>query len=513
MIKEDEVEIKEVISSGEEKFEFYRNRIGLFLGPIVGLIIYFLPFESLSPQAHILAAILGFVCVWWVTEPIPIPVSALLGAVLCVMFNVADARKVFTPFADPVIFLFLGSFILANAMALHGLDKRFAYKILSIKWIGNHSGRLLFTFGGITAFISMWLSNTATTAMMFPIALGIIAAYNSSSSDKNGGSTKPTKFATGLMLMTAYAASAGGIGTPVGTPPNLIGLGMLERLANIRIPFFQWMIFAIPLLIIMYLCLYGLMYFLHKPEKSEMNNNNEMIAVKAASLGRLSKGEINCLIAFFTAVVLWVTPGIIAIIYSTNSEIYKIYNSIFPEAIVALIAAILLFLLPVNRSKGEYTISWRQAVKIDWGTLILFGGGMALGSLMFETKLAESIGRGLLSFSGMNSMWGITLAAIFISILVSEATSNTASANMVIPVVISICMAANINPVPPAIGATLGASWGFMLPVSTPPNSIVYGSGLVPITKMIRAGFLFDIIGGLIIWLGLMILSPIVGFS
>ena len=240
----------------------------------------------------------------------------------------------------------------------------------------------------------------------------------------------------------------------------------------------------------MYLFLFALMYLLHKPEKSSISKN-DITTNHSVSLGKLSKGEINCLIAFFTAVILWITPGIIAIIYTTNSEIYKTYNSIFPEAIVALIAAILLFLLPVNRSRNEYTISWKQAVKIDWGTLILFGGGMALGNLMFETKLAESIGRGLLSFSGVESMWGITLAAIYISIIVSEATSNTASANMVIPVVISICMAANINPVPPAIGATLGASWGFMLPVSTPPNSIVYGSGLVPITKMIRAGFLF----------------------
>jgi len=511
-LQEDQVEIKEIISSAEEKFEHYRKRIGLYLGPLVGLIIYLLPFESLSPQAHTLAAILGFIGTWWVTEPIPIPVTTLLAAVLCVMFNVADAKKVFTPFADPLIFLFLGSFILANAMALHGLDKRFAYKILSIKGIGNHSGRLLFAFGGITAFISMWISNTATTAMMFPIALGIIAAYNTSLYGAKGDHTKQTRFATGMMLMTAYAASAGGIGTPVGTPPNLIGIGMIERLAHVKIPFFQWMMFAIPLLIIMYLFLFGLMYFLHKPEMTDLQSHSEAMLHKSSTLGKLSKGERNCLIAFFTAVILWITPGIIAIIYSTDSNIYKSFNSIIPESVVALIAAILLFILPVDRSKNEYTISWKQAVKIDWGTLILFGGGLALGNLMFDTKLAESLGKAILNYSGMHTEWGITLVAIYIAIFVSEATSNTASANMVIPVIISICLAANLNPVPPAIGATIGASWGFMLPVSTAPNSIVYGSGLVPITKMIRAGFLFDLLGGIIIWLGIMILSPIVGF-
>ena len=310
-----------------------RKRVGLFLGPITGLVLYLLPFESLLPQAHTLAAVLAFVCMWWITEPIPIPVTALLGAVLCVMLNVADARKVFTPFADPIIFLSWQLHILANAMALHGLDKRFAYKILSVKWIGNHSGRLLFAFGAITAFLSMWISNTATTAMMFPIALGIISAHNSSLPDANGSSLKQTRFATGLMLLTAYAASVGGVGTPVGTPPNLIGIGMLERLAHIKIPFFQWMALAIPILIIMYFFLFALMYMLHKPEVRiiKMKDENSLLQ-KLLPLESSTRGEINCLIAFFTAVILWILPGFIAILYSTESELYKSYNRIFPKS-------------------------------------------------------------------------------------------------------------------------------------------------------------------------------------
>jgi sodium-dependent dicarboxylate transporter 2/3/5 len=181
--------------------------------------------------------------------------------------------------------------------------------------------------------------------------------------------------------------------------------------------------------------------------------------------------------------------------------------------VAALIGAGLLFLLPTDWKNREFTITWKQATKIDWGTLLLFGGGITLGNLMFETKLAEAIGKGLLQFSGATSMWGITFAAIFIAILVSEATSNTAAANMVVPVIISLSIAANINPVPPAIGATIGASWGFMLPVSTPPNAIVYGSGMIPITKMIRAGIFFDILGGLLLWVGLRILLPLVGLA
>jgi sodium-dependent dicarboxylate transporter 2/3/5 len=184
-----------------------------------------------------------------------------------------------------------------------------------------------------------------------------------------------------------------------------------------------------------------------------------------------------------------------------------------PEGVAALVGALLLFLLPTNWKQREFTITWGQATKIDWGTLLLFGGGMTLGSLMFELGLAKVVGEGLLKLSGATTTWGITFGAIFIAILVSETSSNTASANMVVPVMIALAQQAGVDPIPPAIGATLGASWGFMLPVSTPPNAIVYGSGMVPITKMIRAGIFFDILGGLMIWVGLYLLLPLVGLT
>ena len=229
-------EVKATLTPAEERFERYRNTIGLFLGPLVALIIYWIPMPGLSPKAHTLASIIGWIVTWWVTEPIPIPMSALVGAVLCVVFDVADARKAFAPFADPTIYLFLGSFILAEAMAVHGLDKRFAYGIMSLKLVGNSSGRILFVYGAITAFISMWISNTATTAMMFPIGLGIIYTMADIMAEKTGKPVDPTRlrFGTGMMLMAAYASSVGGIGTPVGTPPNLIGIAMIEKFVKSR---------------------------------------------------------------------------------------------------------------------------------------------------------------------------------------------------------------------------------------------------------------------------------------
>ncbi|MDI6776325.1 MAG: DASS family sodium-coupled anion symporter [Syntrophales bacterium] len=508
-------EVKETLSPAEERFELWRNTIGLFLGPLIGLIIYLIPMPALTPKAHVLATILAWIVVWWITEPVPIPITALLGAVLCVVFDVASAKVAFAPFADPIIYLFLGSFILAEAMSIHGLDKRFGFGIMSLKWVGNSTGRILFAYGLICAFLSMWISNTATTAMMFPIGLGIIYAMGDIVEQQTGKVVDLTRlrYGTGMMLMAAFASSTGGIGTPVGSPPNLIGIAMIENYCKVKIPFFQWMLFCIPLLVFLFIVLYFLMYCLHKPELANIEGSAEYLQRERAELGKWKPGERNALIAFLITVALWVIPGILAVIYSTGHPIYKAYSKMMPEGVAALIGAGLLFLLPVNWKERKFTISWKQATKIDWGTLLLFGGGITLGSLMFDTKLAEVIGTGLLKLSGAKSVWGITFASIFIAILVSETSSNTASANMVVPVMIALSMAAGVNPIPPAIGATLGASWGFMMPVSTPPNAIVYGSGMVPITKMIRAGIFFDIAGGIVLWVGLRILLPLVGLA
>jgi len=504
-----------VFTEAERRFERMRRTLGLFLGPLVFLTLYFLPMRSLNSRAHVLAAVIGWVIVWWVSEPIPIPATSLLGAALCVITGVIGAKEAFAHFSDPIIFLFLGSFIIARAMSIHGLDKRFAYGILSWRFVGSSSGRILFFFGAICAVSSMWISNTAATAMMFPIGLGIVGALADLQCRQTGRPVDPERlrFTTGIMLMAAYTSSSGGIGTPVGTPPNLIGLAMIEKFTQIRIPFFRWMMFAIPLLAVMYAFLFGVVYLLHRPEVRRIKGSQEFVRQELRKLGPWSRGQKNALIAFLTAVVLWVLPGFLALLSGVSSPLSRRYGERVPEAAAALIAATLLFLLPVSWKKREFTLNWRQAVQIDWGTLLLFGGGLTLGGLMFETGLAEELGRGLLHLFGTTSTWGLTLAGIYLAILVSETTSNTAAATMVVPILISVAQAAGLNPVPPAIGATIGASYAFMLPVSTPPNAIVYGSGLVPITRMLRAGTLLNLTGGLIIWGSLRILLPLVGLA
>jgi len=507
--------IQETLSEQEEQFEKWRNTIGLFLGPLVAVIIYFMEMPQLSHQAHLLAAVLGWTVVWWICEPIPLGMTALASSVLCVVLGVEAAKKVFAPYADPIIYLFLGSFMLAEAMAIHRLDKRFAYAIMSSKLVGNSTGRILGAFGLICAFLSMWISNTAATAMMFPIALGIVYAMADIMAKQQGIGVNPLKlrFGTGLMLMAAYAASTGGIATPVGTPPNLIGIALIDKTLGIKISFFHWMTFALPLTVILCVVLFLILYFLHKPEIARLEGSMEYVAQEKEQLGKWTAGQRNSLVAFLITVTLWVIPGILAILYGEKSGIATAYNKMMPEGVAALIGALLLFILPTNWKTREFTITWKQAMRIDWGTLLLFGGGITLGTLMFDSKLADVIGKGLLAISGATSTWGITLGAIFIAILVSETSSNTASANMVVPVMIALAQAASVDPIPPAIGATLGASWGFMMPVSTPPNAIVYGSGMVPITKMIRAGVLYDIVGGMTLWIGLYILLPMVGLA
>jgi solute carrier family 13 (sodium-dependent dicarboxylate transporter), member 2/3/5 len=495
--------VHETVSPAEQRFERHRRTIGMFLGPAVALALYLWPMPALTAQAHILAAVIGWIVTWWITEPVPIPMSALLGAVLCVLFGVASAKQVFAPFSDPVIFLFLGSFILAEAISVHGLHKRFAFALISHRWIGNSPTRVLLVYGAVAALLSMWISNTATTAMMLPIGLGIISAY--------GERFQKKQFHTGLLLTAAYAASVGGIGTPVGTPPNLIGIAMIQKFTGIKISFLQWMLFAVPLLLLMYAALFVIMYLLHRPP-AQAQTAMESIDLERPH-GPLSTGERNTLVAFLVTVLLWIAPGVMALIYGASSPIAQTLNNLLPEAVAGLIGALLLFVLPTDWSTRQFTLTWKQAGRIDWGTLVLFGGGLTLGQLMFDSKLAEEIGKGLLSLSGADSTWSITLVAIYISIVVTETTSNTATANMVVPVMISLCLAGHINPVPPALGATLAASWAFMLPVSTPPNAIVYGSGLVPITKMIRAGVIFDFWGGLILWLGLRLLLPLIGLA
>jgi solute carrier family 13 (sodium-dependent dicarboxylate transporter), member 2/3/5 len=480
-----------------------RQRIGAILTPLVFGLLLTWPLAALSVAAHRLAAVLAAVVVLWVTEALPLPVTALLGAAACVVLQVAPAKEVFAPFADPLMFLFIGAFILARAIFLHGLDRRLAYGVLSFPWVGARPGRILLAFGAVTTVISGWISNTATTAMMFGIGLSILAALQG----PEAGSVIHPGYATGLMLMTSFAASIGGLTTPVGTPPNVIGLGFIRSLVGVDISFFRWMMIGLPVVLILFTFLYLYFNAVASAGVRELPAGAELIRRERAQLGRWTKGQRSVAVAFLVTVVLWIGPGIVAILAGERSGVYQTLNRSIPEGVAALIGALLLFVLPGNEGRA---ISWQEAVQIDWGVVLLYGGGFALGVLSFQTGLAEALGRGLTGLLPIYGSFGMLVASVLVAVILSETTSNTAAANMVVPVVISIARAAGVDPLEPALGATMAASLGFMLPVSTPCNAIVYGSGYIPLGRMIRHGLVLDLAGIVVIVTLVRLLVPLV---
>ena len=480
----------------EERFEVIRTKLGLILAPLVFVGLLMCSFPSLDPAAHRLAAIMAAVVVLWITEALPMPVTALLGASACVILRVGTPKEVFAPFADQLMFLFIGSFILAQAIFVHGLDQRMAYGVLSLKWVGGRPGRLLFAFGACTAVLSAWMSNTATTAMMFTIGMSLIHFLKTN--EQEGGSIFDRRYATGLMLITSFAASIGGLATPIGTPPNMIGLGMIRQQLDVEISFFEWSLIGVPIVCVLFLFLFVYLYLLCPLGTSEITGSHDMFTRHRDELGSWTRGQKSTAMAFAVTVALWVAPGFIAIIAGDESWLYKSYTASIPEAVAAIIGASLLFVLPGN--SGRRAITWQEAVQIDWGVVLLYGGGFALGVLAKQTGLADAIGQGLTGWIPSTSSLALLVTSTLVAVMVSETTSNTASANIVVPVVIALAQAANVDPLEPALGATFGASLGFMLPVSTPCNAIVYGSGMVPLTRMIRYGLLLDIVGaGLVI--------------
>jgi len=484
----------EAYSPAEELFNRRRRVFGLVAGPLVLLVLLAIPMSVPAP-AHKLGAILAMMVVLWVTEALPLAVTALVGPVLAIIMRVAPARTAFAPFADPIIFLFIGSFMLAEAMFVHGLDRRIAYGALSSRFVGASPIRILFVFGAVSAGISMWISNTATTAMMFPIGLSIAAHLTRGRESETGS----RDFAIAMMLICAFGASIGGIGTPIGTPPNLIGIAMLSRIGGIEISFFRWMGLGVPIVILLFGFLVAYFYFRSLRGLRLDGGPSEQIEEELRRLGPLNPAQRNVLLAFGSTVVLWLTPGVLTVLGLGDTAFAKTLAQAVPESVAAMAGAILLFLLPVSWRAGRFTLTWEEAARIDWGIILLFGGGLAMGELAFSTGLAESLGRAVTAWLPVTSTAALTILFTAVAIVMSEAASNTASATMIVPIAIAVAQAAGISPLEPALGATLGASMGFMMPISTPPNAIVYSSGYVPITSMMKHGIVLDVVGFFVI--------------
>jgi len=313
-----------------------------------------------------------------------------------------------------------------------------------------------------------------------------------------------------MMLITSFGASIGGMATPVGTPPNLIGVGMLQKLAGVNITFFQWMLIGVPVAALMFAMIAVQFYFAGARHVVVDAASTRLVREELDKLGPVSRGQRNVLTAFGITVLLWVAPGIFAMAGLDASPFARAFAQAVPESVAAMVGALLLFLLPIDWTGRKFTLTWDQALKIDWGVILLFGGGLAMGQLAFSTGLAEAMGKGITAWLPSQTTTALTLLFTGIAIVLSEATSNTAAANMIVPIAIAVAKAAGVPPLEPALGATLGASMGFMMPVSTPPNAIVYSSGFIPITSMMKYGVLLDVVGYVVIVALVLLLAPVI---
>ncbi len=487
------------VSAIEDKFDRWRRRLGLLLAPAVFAALWFIPVHGLGQDAHRLLAVFGLVIWLWLTEAIPLAMTALAGPALCVLFGVCSEKEAFRGFGNPILFLFVGSFMLAEAMMHHGLNRRIAMVILRLPWVGRSPGRILAAFALIVCGLSMWISNTSATAMMFPVAVAILSEMARRRSEEERRPVRITdlRYGTGLMLATAFAASIGGLATPVGSPPNLIGLGLMEQGLGVRLGFFQWMALGVhvSLLLVGFLIVY-----LNRVCPADGGLCDGLLeGVLNEKLEPLGRGAKNVILAFGVTVTLWLVPGIVTAVTGAGSTAAVWLGRHLPEAVGAVVGAGLLFVLPVDWRRGAFTLTWREAGRIEWGTIIFFGGGLSMGELMFSTGLAKWTGMAIATALPAHTQLGLIAVFALVGLALTEVTSNTAAAAMVVPIAIAVAQAAGVNPVPCALAATMAPSLAFMLPISTPPNAIVYGSGCVPILKMARHGIVLDAFGVLLV--------------
>ena len=473
----------------------------LLSAPVVFIIFWFL-LGGLDGQQRAVGAVFAATVALWITEALPLAVTALLSTTSLVLIAGIPEKEAFAAYGDVVVPLFIGSFMLAKAMERTGLSDRFAWLILSRRWATASPALLLLALGLIACVLSLFVSNTATTAMMLPIGLSILAVL------KQGDRGAP--FNIGVMLMLTWGSSIA-VGFPVGTPPNMIGIRELEKQAGIKIGFIDWMTFAMPVTIVMMFASWGVLWWMFRRGAPDTRGASSSADEARDKLGKIKRSEINTLVAFSVSLSLWILPDLSVSILGKDHAWASWLTAHIPASVAALVGAGLLFLL--RDQDGEQTLPWKQAATIDWGTILLFAGGIALGNAMSSSGLAATTGKWLSEVSGASSTWSIAALCIGAAIALSELASNTAAATTLMPIAIGLATAAGANPVPAALGVALGASMGFMLPVSTPPNAIVYSSGLVPPRQMIRAGFVIDVIGFFVILGCLRAILPLMGLA
>ncbi len=472
--------------------------IGLIIGIIFLIATCLLPSpESLNNKAWLTLGVAILMATWWLTEAIPLPATGLLPLVLFPLLGISSIKDTAQAFSHPIIFLFMGGFIIGLAMQHTGLHKRIAYYIIS-KFKSSPKS-LVFGFMCATAFLSMWISNSATAIMMLPIALSIITVFKE---DKND--IKDNNFDKALVLSIAFSATIGGIATIIGTPPNTVMAAMLSEIYNYEINFVDWLKIGLPTSIILLPITWIILTFLCFPLNSKSSIKDKVIKDKIKELGKISQDEIMVGIVFIITASLWISRK-----WLSTALDGVIPAGALNDSTIAIMAAIFLFIIPSNRPKRKRLIDWQVAQNIPWGALILIGGGLSLATVINSSGLATWIGSLSSNLSNISIVF-IVLICIASIIVLTELTSNTATASTFIPIMGATALGLGQDPLLLIIPATLAASCAFMMPVATPPNTIAYASGHLKISDMIKAGIWLNIISIIIIGVIIaLILGPV----
>jgi solute carrier family 13 (sodium-dependent dicarboxylate transporter), member 2/3/5 len=467
--------------------------ISLLAGVAIAFLLWVVNPFNVDPAALKVLAVGGLMITWWVTEALPMAVVALLPLILFPLLQIASMEDTAAPYANPVIFLFMGGFMIGLAIEKWNLHRRIALNIIRIT--GTSGDRIILGFILAAGLLSMWLSNTATTMMMFPIAVSVIHVMR----ENNNGVGNIANFSFTIMLAIAYASNFGGIATIIGTPPNVAYVGYIEKKYSYNVDFLNWMLICTPLAILLLISLYWVMVKWLFPNhiKSDLATK-QLITDELAALGRVSNNEKRVLVIFISTALLWITKDIINV---TQSVIR------LNDTIIAVIGAVALFICPAEGEKGDSILEWDDTQKMAWGILLLFGGGISLANGLENAGLMQDLGQWLSQFAG--NQFILVLVITIVTIFLSEVMSNVAQVIVFAPVVSSMADAIGMNPLLLGIPMTLAASCASMLPMGTPPNAIVFASGHIKLKDMTKAGFVMNIVAVILITLFCWFLLPL----
>ncbi len=485
-------------------------------GLVVGILTFIgISFLNLTPgqkQTTYMLAIALLMAIWWMTEAVPIAITALLPVVLFPLFGIMNGKAVSSTYFNHIIFLFIGGFIVALAMEKWNLHRRIALKILL--WIGVSPNRILIGFMVATAFLSMWISNTATAMMMVPIALSVLSQL-----EEKIGEQYVRKYSVALLLGIAYSASIGGIATLIGTPPNIAFTQIYSQTfpSAPEIGFAKWIVFGLPLSILMLVMAWLVLYLIFVPKTKFESGARDTLVAEYKKLGKISYEEIIVLVSFIVLALLWlfrsgfdISLGHVSLKLPGWAKLFT-HPEYFNDGTAAMLIALILFLIPSKKDKSDAIMDCKTLAKLPWNIVLLFGGGFALAKGFEVSGLSLWIAHQFESLNHLNIIFVVAVVSVVVVIL-TEFTSNTATTQMVLPVLASMAVGMNIEPLLLMIPATISASLAFMLPVATPPNIIIFGSGRVTIPDMLKAGVILDIIGVAVLLIVLIfIIRPVLG--